>query len=67
MKKHELDLKLDEVYEFTVDFISRNGFPPSVREICSTLNIKSTATAYSYLNKLKNKGLLDKSPLKNVP
>ena len=64
MKKDELDLKLKEVYEFTVEFISQNGFPPSVREICSTLNIKSTATAYSYLNKLKSKGLLDKSPLK---
>lgn len=64
MKKNELDLKLKEVYEFTVDFLSQNGFPPSVREICSTLNIKSTATAYSYLNKLKSKGLLDKSPLK---
>lgn len=64
MKKQELDLKLNEVYEFTVDFISQNGFPPSVREICSTLNIKSTATAYSYLNRLKSKGLLEKSPLK---
>ncbi len=64
MKKEELELKLNEVYDFTVDFIAQNGFPPSVREICATLNIKSTATAYSYLNKLKNKGLLDKSPLK---
>ena len=64
MKKEELELKLNEVYDFTVDFIAQNGFPPSVREICATLNIKSTATAYSYLNKLKSKGLLDKSPLK---
>ena len=64
MKKDELELKLKELYDFTVDFISTNGFPPSIREICSTLNIKSTAMAYSYLNKLKSKGLLDKSPLK---
>ena len=59
-----IDEKLKKVYEFTLDFINENGFPPSVREICSQLNIKSTATAYSYLEKLKSKGLLDKSPLK---
>ncbi len=59
-----LDEKLDLVYKFTVDFISLNGYPPSVREICDKLNIKSTATAYSYLERLKSKGLLDKSPLK---
>lgn len=62
MKK--IDEKLNKVYNFTVDFISDNGFPPSVREICEKLNIKSTATAYSYIEKLKARGLLEKSPLK---
>jgi len=62
MKK--IDEKLDKVYNFTVDFINDNGFPPSVREICAKLNIKSTATAYSYIEKLKARGLLEKSPLK---
>ncbi len=62
MKK--TDEKINQVYEFTVNFINDNGFPPSVREICSKLNIKSTATAYTYIEKLKEKGLLEKSPLK---
>ena len=62
MKK--IDEKLNKVYNFTVEFISDNGFPPSVREICEKLNIKSTATAYSYIEKLKARGLLEKSPLK---
>lgn len=56
--------KINKVYEFTVEFIKDNGYPPSVREICQKLNIKSTATAYSYLERLKDKGLLDKSPQK---
>lgn len=56
--------KIQKVYNFTVDFIKDNGFPPSVREICEKLDIKSTATAYSYIEKLKQKGLLEKSPLK---
>ncbi len=62
MKK--IDQKITDVYNFTVEFINDNGFPPSVREICAKLNIKSTATAYSYIEKLKERGLLEKSPLK---
>lgn len=62
MKK--IDEQLNKVYNFTVDYINENGFPPSVREICAKLNIKSTATAYSYVEKLKNRGLLEKSPQK---
>ena len=62
MKKTEE--KVLKVYDFTVDFIKENGFPPSVREICTKLNIKSTATAYGYIEKLKTMGLLEKSPMK---
>ena len=62
MKK--IEEKLNLVYNFTVDFIDQYGFPPSIREICAKLNIKSTATAYSYVEKLKQRGLFEKSPLK---
>ena len=62
MKK--IDDKLNKVYEFVVEFLNSNGFPPSVRDICASLSIKSTATAYSYLEKLKEKGLLQKTPMK---
>ncbi len=62
MKK--IEQKINVVYNFTAEYIEQNGFPPSIREICEKLNIKSTATAYSYLEKLKERGLLEKSPLK---
>ena len=64
MKKEELNEKLKSVYDYTVRYIDYNGYPPSVREICADLNIKSTATAYSYLERLKSKGLLNKDPQK---
>lgn len=66
MKTREKDIqeKVQKVYEFVLCYVSKNGFPPSIRDICANLNIKSTATAYSYLNKLKSKGLLDKLPNK---
>ena len=59
-----LDEKLNEVYNFTLDFIDENGFSPSVREICAKCGIKSTATAYSYIKKMQEKGMINKTPLK---
>ena len=56
--------KIMRVYNYIVDFVTENGFPPSVREICLNLSIKSTATAYSYIEKLKSKGLLEKNGMK---
>lgn len=64
MKKEEINRKTQEVYEFTAEYLKNNGFPPSVREICAKLNIKSTATAYAYIERLKNEGLIDKCPQK---
>lgn len=62
MKK--INEKTDKVYKFIVDYIDINGYPPSIREICAKLGIKSTATAYDYIARLKERGLLEKSPLK---
>ena len=62
MKK--IEQKINEVYNFTFDYVRDNGFSPSIREICEKLNIKSTATAYSYLERLKNRGLLKRTSQK---
>ena len=62
MKK--IDEKLEKVYNFTVEYSDQYGFPPSIREICEKCGIKSTASAYSYVEKLKKSGLINKSPLK---
>ena len=64
MRKTELNEKLKAVYDFTVNYLDNYGYPPSVREICAELNIKSTATAYAYIERLKDKGLLNKDPQK---
>lgn len=64
MTKEKLNERLQEVYNFIVEYVDNNGFPPSVREICAKLNIKSTATAYTYIERLKNRGLLNNTPLK---
>jgi len=44
--------------------IQKKGYPPTVREMCSSLNIKSTSTAHKDLANLESKGLIRKDPSK---
>ncbi len=53
--------KLMEVLGYINSYIEDNGFPPTVRDMCRDLGIKSTATAYDYVNRLKEKGFLEKA------
>lgn len=53
--------KLDGVLEYINRYIDGNGFPPTVRDMCRDLGIKSTATAYDYINRLKAQGRLEKA------
>ena len=48
--------KINNVFEFMQGYIRDNGFPPSVREICASVGIKSTATCHAYLKKLEENG-----------
>ena len=45
--------KMYEVLNYINRFSEDNGYSPTVREICAALHIKSTATGYSYINKLR--------------
>lgn len=54
----------DAVFKFIQEFISENGYAPCVREVCKACNIKSTATAFNVINRLKERGLLEKSDVK---
>lgn len=44
--------------------IKLKGYPPTVREICSALNIKSTSTAHKDIASLVKKGYIKKDPSK---
>ena len=56
----KIDGKLNELYSYICNYAESNGFPPTVRDICRDLGIKSTATAQYYVNKLIGQGLLNK-------
>ena len=52
--------KLLKVMDYIRKFTEENGYTPSVREIAKECAIKSTATVHSYIEKLQNKGYLNK-------
>ena len=56
--------KLMEVLEYINRYIEENGFPPTVRDMCRDLSIKSTATAYGYINRLQDMNYLKKTDKK---
>lgn len=41
------------------------GYPPSVREICDSVGLKSTSTVQSHLNKLEKLGYIRRDPTKS--
>ena len=53
--------KLIRVMDYIRKFSEENGYTPSVREIGKECGIKSTATVYSYLQKLQDRGYLNKA------
>lgn len=52
-----LSEKAAAIFKYIEECID-GGMPPSVREICSTLGIKSTSTVHKYLKELEEKGYI---------
>jgi repressor LexA len=56
--------KQRKVLEFIKKELKTKGYPPSVREICRGVGIKSTSTVHSYLERLEEMGLIRRDPSK---
>lgn len=63
MGEHK-NTKQMEIYEFIKSQIREKGYPPSVREICAAVGLKSTSTVHGHLERLEKKGLIRKDPTK---
>ena len=57
--------KVEETYLFIKNYIAEKGYPPTVREICQGINIKSTSTISYYLKKLEDSNRIVKGSYKN--
>ena len=56
--------KQKEIYEFLKTYTENKGYPPSVREICEAVSLKSTSTVHGHLKRLEKKGLIKRDPTK---
>ena len=54
----------ERILNFIKQMVTEKGYPPSVREICQGVGIKSTSTVHSHLEKLEKAGLIRKDPTK---
>lgn len=61
----KLTSKQNQVLDYLKQFMAKKGFPPTVREICSALNLSSPATVHAHLNTLSDKGYIKKNNAKN--
>ncbi|APM38989.1 transcriptional repressor LexA [Clostridium kluyveri] len=54
-----------QIYNFIKSQIKQKGYPPSVREICTAVGLKSTSTVHSYLEKLERRGFIKRDATKS--
>ncbi len=52
------------ILEFIQKEVESKGYPPSVREICEAVGLKSTSTVHGHLSRLEKKGLLKRDAMK---
>ena len=59
-----MSAKQKEIYDYIKEELYNRGYPPSVREICAAVNLKSTSTVHGHLSKLEDKGYIKRDPTK---
>ncbi len=59
-KLGELNEREKSILAYIENQVKKEGYPPSVREICKAVGLSSTATVHTYLNRLKEKGYIEK-------
>lgn len=53
-----------EILTFIQGKVIENGFPPTVREICTASGLASSSTVHGHLMRLEEKGYIQRDPSK---
>ena len=64
MAQGKITDKQQEILEFIKQCILAKGYPPSVREICEAVKLKSTSSVHSHLETLEKNGYIRRDPTK---
>ena len=57
--------KQQQILEYCKKTILNKGYPPSVRDICEAVGLKSTSSVFSHLEKLEKNGYIKRDPAKS--
>ena len=63
MAQGKITAKQEEILEYIKSQILERGFPPSVRDICEAVHLKSTSSVHSHLETLEKNGYIAKVDL----
>ena len=64
MSQGKITSKQQEILQYIKDMILRKGYPPTVREICEAVHLKSTSSVHSHLETLERNGYIRRDPTK---
>jgi repressor LexA len=60
----DLNKRQREIIEIIKNYVNKNGYPPSVREIGKAAGLSSSSTVHSHLTQLEKKGFIRRDPTK---
>lgn len=64
MEYGRISAKQREILEYMKQEILNKGYPPTVRELCDAVNLKSTSSIHSHLETLEKNGYIRRDPSK---
>ncbi len=60
----KITAKQQQILDYIKQEILNRGYPPTVREICETVHLKSTSSVHSHLETLEKNGYIRRDPTK---
>ena len=60
----KITAKQQQILDYIKEEILAKGYPPTVREICEQVGLKSTSSVHSHLSTLENNGYIRRDPTK---
>ena len=60
----KITAKQQQILDYIKEEILEKGYPPTVREICERVGLRSTSSVHSHLNTLEENGFIRRDPTK---
>lgn len=64
MNSGNITPKQQQILDYIKEIILKKGYPPTVRDICEAVNLKSTSSVHSHLETLEKNGYIKRDPTK---